>query len=286
MAIRRRRRRNATKRGGRRVTARRAYMKTAAPRRRRRRKNTWKGNRRGHSRAAKKGWRGRRRRRNPSRRNPSRRRVSYSRNPFKALQSAFAETFSMDTVEHVFHTGLGFAGAIAGSNLVADNLGVDILKTGWGKVGTTGAVSAIESGIAHMVTKDSRLAKRILVGGMLATLLRALGQIIPAGSEARKWVPTLGNRNSQFRSAIEREVLRELRGGGTGCSAGMGAYMTPRELQNAENRSGMGSYYRPAAGSSAYLTAQQGRSIDTYGFAGYSGPVSEFGNAGSPRERF
>ena len=200
----------------------------------------------------------------------------------------------MDTVEQVFQTGVGFAGAIAGTNLLVENIGVDALKTGWGKVGATAGVSALESGLAHMITKDARLSKRILVGGMLATLLRALGQVIPADSEIRKWVPTLGNANSQFRRSIERQVLRELRGGGnssyympaSGSSAyglpavGSSAYLTPKELRRAENRAGL------AGGVGAYLTAREGEELDVFGVAGYAGPVNEFGNAGGPRERF
>jgi hypothetical protein len=226
--------------------------------------------------------------------NNSRRRVKYSRNPFKQITGAFEEVFSMDTLEQVFQTGVGFAGAIAGTNLLVENIGVDALKSGWGKVGATAGVTAIESGLAHMITKDARLSKRILVGGMLATLLRALGQIIPADSEIRKWVPTLGNANSQFRRSIERQVLRELRGGGNsayympaaGSSAyglpavGSSAYLTPKELRGAENRAGL------AGGVGAYLTAREGEELDVFGVAGYSGPVNEFGNAGGPRERF
>lgn len=291
--IKRRRRNAGTKRGMTRRRTRRAFMKTAAPRRRRRRNPLWrtstgrysgtsgsrKNRKRRLSKAKPRGWR-----------NNSRRRVKYSRNPFKQITGAFEEVFSMDTLEQVFQTGVGFAGAIAGTNLLVENIGVDALKSGWGKVGATAGVTAIESGLAHMITKDARLSKRILVGGMLATLLRALGQIIPADSEIRKWVPTLGNANSQFRRSIERQVLRELRGGGnsayympaSGSSAyglpavGSSAYLTPKELRGAENRAGLG----------AYLTAREGEELDVFGVAGYSGPVNEFGNAGGPRERF
>ena len=236
----------------------------------------------------------RRRRRRPVRRN-ARRRVSYRRNPLAQIQQAFGDLFSMDTFEQVAQTGLGFAGAVAGTNILVDQLGVDALKEGWGKVGATAGVSALESGLLHMITKDARLSKRVLVGGMLATLLRALGQVIPADSEMRKWVPTLGNRNGQFRRAIERQVLREMKGAGQGAyympaagssayympAAGSSAYLTPSELRNAENRAGF-------AGMGAYLTQKQGSEIDTYGFAGmgYKGTVSEFGNAGAVRERF
>ena len=40
------------------------------------------------------------------------------------------------------------------------------------------------------------------------------------------------------------------------------------------------------AGMGAYMTQKQGEEIDQYGFAGYKGTVSEFGNAGAVRERF
>ena len=292
----RRRRRNVrgTRKGMRRVSARRAYMKTAKPRGHRRRRNPLYRTARGR-------YTGRRTKRRLRKvrprgwRNNPRRRVRYSRNPLKQIQSAFNEVFSMDTFEQVFQTGIGFGGAIAGTNLLVDNIGVDALKTGWGKVGATAGVSALESGLLHMVTKDARFAKRVLVGGMLATLLRALGQVIPADSELRKWVPTLGNRNGQFRRAIERQVLREMRGSGNSAyympaagssayympAAGSAAYLTPSELRSAENRAGLA-----GNGMGAYLTAAQGESLDVTGFAGYKGTVSEFGNAGAVRERF
>jgi len=318
----RRRRTGGTTTGMRRKTSRRAF-EGLRPRRRR---NTRKGSVRKTARRAFRGVKRRRRRRNPlfrttkgrytrrrTRRklskyrkpkrgwhNPRhrRRKVRYSRNPLKQITGAFEEVFSMDTLEQVLHTGVGFAGAIAGTNLITDNLGVDALKEGWGKVGATAGVAALGSGLIHMITKDARLSKRVLVGGMLATLLRALGQVIPADSEMRRWVPTLGNRNGQFRRAIERQVLREMRGSGQGAyympaagssglnsyympAAGSAAYLTPSELQTAENRAGF-------AGMGAYLTQKQGSEIDQYGFAGmgYKGTVSEFGNAGAVRERF
>ena len=294
--LKRRRRSNGTTAGEIRKTSRRAY-KGLKPRRRRRKNPLWRTRKTGQysgtsgtrssrkkrlTKASPRGWR-----------NNPRRAVRYSNNPMKQMQKAFEEVFSMDTFEQVVHTGVGFAGAIAGTNVLVDNIGVDALKSGWGKVGATAGVSAIESGLAHMITKDARLSKRILVGGMLATVLRALGQVIPADSEMRKWVPTLGNANSQFRRSIERQVLRELRGSGNSAyylpsvgssaygmpAAGSSAYLTPKELRKAENRAGL-------AGMGAYLTAREGEEIDTFGVAGYSGPVNEFGNAGGPRERF
>jgi len=320
MAYRRRTRRRGTTTGQVRKTARRAYKrnttkgqkrKTARRAYRRRNPSNPRGKR---SKALRKRtvdikgyttegyWRKKRAKSNPRRRRRrrsvrrnARRRVSYRRNPLAQIQQAFGEVFSMDTFEQVAQTGLGFAGAVAGTNILVDQLGVDALKEGWGKVGATAGVSALESGLLHMITKDARLSKRVLVGGMLATLLRALGQVIPADSEMRKWVPTLGNRNGQFRRAIERQVLREMKGAGQGSyympaagsssyympAAGSSAYLTPSELRNAENRAGF-------AGMGAYLTQKQGSELDTYGFAGmgYKGTVSEFGNAGGVRERF
>lgn len=323
MAYRRRTRRRGTRAGQVRKTARRAYrrnttagQKRKTARRAYRRRNPSNPRKGDGVKRPKKGtlsikkyttdayWRRKRAKSNPRRRRrrktrrTARRRVSYRRNPLGQIQQAFTDIFSMDTFEQVAQTGLGFAGAVAGTNLLVEQLGVDALKEGWGKVGATAGVAALESGLLHMITKDARLSKRVLVGGMLATLLRALGQVIPADSEMRKWVPTLGNRNGQFRRAIERQVLREMRGSGQGAyympasgssglnsyympAAGSSAYLTPYELRTAENRSGF-------AGLGAYLTQKQGSEIDQYGFAGmgYKGTVSEFGNAGAVRERF
>lgn len=162
----------------------------------------------------------------------------------------------MDSVETVFQAGLGFGAALAGSRLVYRKV-LPVLDTPVGRVGTHIGVSVLETVLAGYVG-GSRLATRVLTGGLLATLWQGLTEILP--SEAKEFIPTLGDSESpEFRRAIETEVLRELRGGG-GDGGGMSTYLQP---------AGVSQSYLQSAGSSAYLTGREGMNLERSGVSAY-----------------
>lgn len=243
--------------------------------RRKARRNAWTGDVAGHSRAAKKGWRGRRRARsNPprprarrnqwygqprrhakaarkgwrrrARRNPyhyNRRRYRLRKNPLEAILGQFEEAFSGEMLEQVFHTALGFGGAVAVGGMLAKVIPVDFLKTPEGGIVATG-VSAILLSVVGGMVMDKTAQTRIMAGGLVATALKILGVVLP--EEAKEFVPTLGN-DTQFQQDIQRAVLEELQAGGTQATlapAGSEAYLTPAGSE----------YYVEAAGTSAYMT--------------------------------
>lgn len=174
---------------------------------------------------------------NPRRRR-SRRRL-YD-NPVAAVTSVFEEAFSPDSLELVFHTGLGFGGTLVGSRLVYKQL-ITGLDTPVGRVGTH-LLGSIASGLLFGTVGGTVLGARALTGGLLATLWQAVSEAV-RGSKAQDWVPTLGESPEEeaFRKAIEQEVLRELKSGG------VSEYLAPAGSE----------MYLPPAGSEAYLTEKE-----------------------------
>lgn len=198
----------------------------------------------------------RRVRRNPfrshrryARRNPA---VSYrlASDPIAAIKNAIMSAFSMDTLQTLFHMGLGFGGSIVASRLLIKKFAPDTLgATPYGRVGgtflTTVALTAL-SGLA----KNSALTARVLTGGLFATMWQGLSEAIADKPEMREFIPTLSGapETEEFRRAIEREVLKELRGGVSDYLPAAGAEGYSTYLRPA------GVEYLRAAGSEAYLT--------------------------------
>lgn len=160
--------------------------------------------------------------------------------------------FSGETMETLFHLGLGFGSVIPLSRFITNN----VLPNAWvtpdtmsyWKVGSTLGTTVLGTALMGLVTKDSKMTSRFLAGGLLATLWQGLSEFLPATAKA--YIPTLGAPGSDaFRQAIEKEVLKELRGGGVhgylqaAGTEGVSTYLTPAGIQ-----------YLPAAGTEAYLT--------------------------------
>ncbi len=213
-----------------------------------------------------------------------------ARGPVAALQSAFSEVFSPSTMKELLHTGAGFVGASAGTDFITKETGM--LNEGWGKVGATALVTVLETAAVRMLKiGDAYTAKRVMVGGLVATALRALGEVKKQATTFPGWIPTLsGMGDDSFRNEIQAQVLRELRSGNEAYylpaagseayympAAGSSAYLTANELRNTEQRAGL-------AGMGAYLTAREGEALDVFGVA--SGAVDEIGSGGFARERF
>jgi len=236
----------------------------------------------------------RRGRRNPvyysdNARRRGRRMVRLLDNPLEALKAAFTEAFSGDTIETVFHTGLGFGGTLVGSKLIYKTL-ITAVDTPIGRVGTTLGVGILGSALLGMVG-GPQLAVRALAGGLLATVWQGVSEVV-RGTKAADWVPTLGEgpESEEFRKAIEAEVLKEIRGGGGGArrtAEGMSVYIQP---------AGVSEYYLTPAGQQAYLTANEAEKaagMQTYltqrevemAAAGVGDTDSEFGGKNLP-ERF
>lgn len=189
----------------------------------------------------------------------------------------------MDTLQSVFHTGLGFGGAAIGARLVYKKI-ITGLDTPVGRVGTHLGVSVIETVLAGLVG-GQRFAAQALAGGLLATLWQGLTEVLPA--EAKEFIPTLGEgpETAEFRRAIETEVLRQIRGGGGGGGGGMSVYLRPAGVQETYLRSAGSETYLTerealrAAGQSAYMTEREAVA------AGVGGADDEFGRTTMP-ERF
>jgi len=195
-----------------------------------------------------------RRRRHSSRRRYARRNPAGARSfrlsadPIRAIKEAVMSAFSGETMETLLHLGLGFGSVIPLSRLVIKNLVPTLGDTAYGRVGGTLGVSLLGTAIMGLVSKDSKMTSRYLAGGLLATLWQGLTEFLPV--EAKAYIPTLGAPGSDaFRQAIEKEVLKELRGGGVNGylraagTEGVTTYMTPAGIE----------YLKPA-GTEAYLT--------------------------------
>lgn len=268
----RRRRRTAPRR--RRRRARRNVEVQNPPRRRRRRRRSPRRRRRARRNPLYRTAEGRYTRRARNRRlkrkrrggwaNP-RRRFRLLSNPLEAIKDAFADAFSGDTLETVFHTGLGFGGTLVGSRLIYKELITALGGSAVGRVGTTAVTGILTSALLGMVGGRD-LGVRALAGGLLATLWQGLSEAV-RDTKAADWIPTLGEGESEeFRKAIEHEVLRELKGG-----------MGEDEIEYEEDEEGMSYYlppagseeYLPAAGSEAYLTSSEGEETTDEGMAAY-----------------
>lgn len=194
------------------------------------------------------------RRRRYYRRNPAR---SYrlASDPIGAIKAALSEAFSMDTLEALFHTGLGFGGVAIGGRLLYRKVIPSLGESALGRVGVMAGTTVLGTALMGFVTKNKALTTRFLAGGLLATLWQGLSEILP--ESAKEFVPTLGDapETEEFRRAIEKEVLKELRGGGVqeymapAGAEGISEYIQPAGIQE--------TYLRPA-GQETYLTQVQG----------------------------
>lgn len=216
----------------------------------------------------------------------SRRRFRLLANPIDAIKSAIEDAFSMDTLETLFHSALGFGGTAVASRLLYKKVIPAIGESAIGRVATTFGTSVLGSGLLAMLTKNSTMATRFMAGGMLTTLWQLLSEILP--DEAKEFVPTLGdNESPEFRRAIESEVLKELRRSGVSATdEGMSVYVQP---------AGVEEVYVTAAGTEAYLTERETERAGVSGYltereaeaavAGVGEPYDEF-SAKSLPERF
>lgn len=244
--------------------------------------------------------RSRRVRRNPSRRhrryvrrNPA---VAYrlTSDPIGAIKNAVMSAFSMDTIETLAHMGVGFGGSLWLGKLlyqqpwVPVTLGAPVTKVASTFVSTIGltALSAL--------LKSPKMTARMLTGGLFATLWTAVSEAVK-GTSVEQFVPTLsGAETDEFRRAIEKEVLKELRGGVSDYLPAAGAegystYLRPAGIE----------YLRPAgqeayltqvnaeranSGMGAFLTEREVSRVDARP-SGVGDDETEFGSAGLP-ERF
>lgn len=200
------------------------------------------------------------RRRRYARRNPGTRSMRLSSDPIGAIKAALMEAFSMDTLEALFHTGLGFGGVAAGGRLLYKKVIPSFGETAIGRVGTMTGLTVLGTALISMVTKNRAFTARFLAGGALATLWQVLSEALP--ESAKEFIPTLGAppETEAFRKAIEKEVLRELRGGS------MNEYLQPAGAEGISEYiqpAGVENTYLSPAGSETYLTAVDGdRAID------------------------
>lgn len=204
-------------------------------------------------------------------------------NPLDAVTKIFKDAFSMDTLEAVFQSGIGFGVAAGGARFVYRGLITD-LNTPVGRVASHLGVTIAETLLLGYIG-GPKMGTRALTGGLLATAWQGLTEAV-ADTPAAEYIPTLGEGPSseEFRQAIESEVLKEIHGarrGGEGMSiylqpagvsdtylspAGASAYLTEREVQRAENR---------PVGMSAYLTEREAERAQ----AGMGQEDGEFGSS-------
>lgn len=195
------------------------------------------------------------RRRVYSWRNPARS-IRLSADPISAIKEALESAFSMDTLETMFHTAIGFGGVASWGRLLYKQVIPALGRNAIGRVGTMLGTTVLSTSLIGMVTRNRNLTTRFLAGGLLATLWQGLSEALPEG--AKEFIPTLGEalESEEFRKAIEQEVLKELRRG-----SGVQEYLP------AAGAEGVTEYIRPAgveetyltpAGAEAYLTAAEG----------------------------
>lgn len=187
-----------------------------------------------------------------------------SADPIGAIKAALSEAFSMDTLEALFHTGLGFGGVAAGGRLLYKKVIPALGETALGRIGTMIGGTVLGTALIGMVTKNRNFTARFLAGGLLATLWQGLSEVLP--ESAKEFIPTLGEapETEEFRKAIEKEVLRELRGGGgvsdylpAAGSEGISEYIQPAGVENT---------YLTPAGAETYLTAREGDDATMSGY--------------------
>jgi len=189
--------------------------------------------------------------------NPGRRRVSLLSNPMGAIESLVREAFSGDTIETAFHTGLGFGGALAGMKALTACF--PALNTQWARTPAVLGAGLAGSLLLGMLGGKS-MGVRAVTGTVLATLWQGVSEVVK-GTAAAQWIPTLGEgpEAEAFRKAIEREVLKELQGGGGPQSTeeGMSYYLQPAGVSEAYLKPAGSAAYLQPAGSSAYLTMNE-----------------------------
>ena len=168
-------------------------------------------------------------------------------NPIDAITDAFQDAFSGETLETVFHTGLGFGGTLVSSRLIQKQLITALGETWYGRMGTTLGAGILTSAVLGMVG-GKNLGVRSLGGALMAVLWQGVSEAV-RDTQAADWIPTLGEGESEeFRKAIEHEVLKELKGGVSEYDdEGMSYYLAPAGSEE----------YIPAAGSEAYLTSSE-----------------------------
>jgi hypothetical protein len=171
----------------------------------------------------------------------------------------------MDTLEALFHTALGFGGVVGLGRLAYKQLIPALGTSPIGRIGTMLGGSVLGTALVGMLTKNRAMTARFLAGGLLGTLWQVLSEFLP--DSAKQWVPTLGEgpETEEFRKAIEKEVLRELRGG-----SGVSEYLAPAGSEGYTEYiqpAGVEQTYLTPAGTEAFLTANEGE--DTAGMSGF-----------------
>lgn len=228
-----------------------------------------------------------------ARRNPARA-IRLSADPIGAIKAALAEAFSMDTLESLFHMGLGFGGVVVGGRMVYKKLIPSLGESAIGRVGTMLGSTIIGTALAGFLTKNRSLTARVLAGGLLGTLWQGITEVLP--ESAKEFVPTLGDapETEEFRKAIEKEVLRELRGNGVqeylqpAGAEGYSDYIQPAGIQET---------YLTPAGAEAFLTSREGDDATLGGYltasetervelnpSGVGEPFDEFARTSAPEK--
>lgn len=177
------------------------------------------------------------------------------------------------------------AATLVGAQAIG-NVIPDLKASAVGRVALPAGTAIIGSSLVGMILKDPKLAGRVMVGGLLATTLQVLGEILPA--EAKAFVPTVGlgqAGSEEFRQAIESEVLRELRGGNV-VPAGYEQYVAPAGSEQYLQPAGVAAYLTEgeadrATGMGAYMTE---REAVRAGMGQAPRPTDEMGSEGMPEK--
>lgn len=173
-------------------------------------------------------------------------------NPFQAVMDVVKDAFSKPSLETVFHTGVGFGGALAIAKFASKgvlNVTSESMTDKLGRVGATFGGTVLTSLLGGVVM-GPQAGARMVIGGLLATLWQGVTELVK-GTTAADFVPTLGQAvDEDFRKAVETEVLRNLRRSG-----GMQAYLTPAGSERYLTPAGSAAYFTPrGAGMGAYAT--------------------------------
>jgi len=239
-------RRRRRSRRGRRRARRNPYTQMSFgpnPRRRRRRRsrrNSWFKQPRRHRRAARKGWRRRRRfARNPRRyaRNPGAGLAAISGGALASLKKVADVGFWMDEIVPVAVGGI--ASKVAASQLMPMvGLAYSGIRRHVGNV----VASALTSAVAYFVTKSGKTSSQILAGGLTAALVDVIYAAFGSEPIVAATAPTMGDLSLFGASNLEREleerILREVEGGVSGVNdfvsrealQGLDAFVTAEEI--------------------------------------------------------
>jgi hypothetical protein len=186
---------------------------------RRVRRNTFKGHRKAHSRAARRGWSRRRRRASNPHRRYRRGRRGRRFNPIAATGSLVGSLTSGFRVDTLKTAGVLVAGGIANAMLsrqLISLIPVDFLKAGMGSYATRLASAGLLSGIVRMVAP--RYSGEVLTGAVMQVALKAVGELLPA-----EWNPMSGLGDYLTLSQVQQ--ARPL--------AGLGDYLTSQQVATA-----------------------------------------------------